>query len=388
MAKRSSDTTIASIEVKKDNNRKSRSKRTVKRTASSKAWDFPQMSLEEAIYVARAISDFNALRPMKADQLARVFGYSASSPSFQKRLRSANQYGIVSGLGVNAEVSLTQIGLDIVAPTSPDQRQSALLKAFSTVDLFRRVVEQYGGKRLPEYEFFVNTLVRDFEVPREGVDTFIKVYTENLEYLKAFSADDSGQRLLAAMTPQQVSVEGEPTFTTAVAESENVREFLDTCFILMPFGEWFDKYFKEIYAPATKDAGFEPLRADELFTTGAVMEQIWIQIRKSNVLLADLTGRNPNVYYELGLAHALRKPVVFVAASIDDVPFDVRHLRVVVYDIREPQWAERLRREITIYLKNTRTEPEKSIPQPYRDNPLEESTEEEPVRTRRRKLPS
>jgi hypothetical protein len=139
----------------------------------------------------------------------------------------------------------------------------------------------------------------------------------------------------------------------------------------MPFGEWYDRYFRDIYIPATKEAGFEPLRADGLFTAGAVMDQIWAQIRKAKVLLADLTGKNPNVFYELGLAHALGKPVVFVAGDIEDVPFDVRHLRVVVYDIREPSWAEKLRREITAYLKNTRTDPEKSIPQPFRESPVE-----------------
>jgi hypothetical protein len=156
----------------------------------------------------------------------------------------------------------------------------------------------------------------------------------------------------------------------------------------MPFGDWFDRYFKEIYVPATKDAGFEPLRADELFSAGAVMEQIWTQIRKAKILLADLTGKNPNVFYELGLAHALRKPVVFVAADIEDVPFDVRHLRVVVYDIREPNWSEKLRREITTYLSNTRTDPEKSIPQPYRERSsefLEEQTSTVAISAKKRK---
>ncbi|HVS80840.1 MAG TPA: hypothetical protein VHE60_03835 [Pyrinomonadaceae bacterium] len=103
-----------------------------------------------------------------------------------------------------------------------------------------------------------------------------------------------------------------------------------------------------------------------------MMEQVWAQIRKAKVLLADLTGKNPNVFYELGLAHAARKPVVFVAGDIEDVPFDVRHLRVVVFDVREPGWSDKLRRDITTYLKNTRSEPEKSIPQPYREFPLDD----------------
>jgi len=80
------------------------------------------------------------------------------------------------------------------------------------------------------------------------------------------------------------------------------------------------------------------------------MEQIWEQISKAKVLLADLTDKNPNVFYELGLSHAAVKPVVFTAARVEDVPFDLRHLRVIIYETREPEWAPKLRKHITEYL--------------------------------------
>lgn len=134
----------------------------------------------------------------------------------------------------------------------------------------------------------------------------------------------------------------------------------------MPFGEWFDRYYAEIYVPAIKEAGFEPVRADELFTTGSVVEQIWEQIEKAKLLLADLSGKNPNVFYELGLAHAAKRPVVFTAGRLDDVPFDLRHLRVIIYETREPDWAARLRKSVSDYLRNAAKEPGKSIPHPFR----------------------
>jgi hypothetical protein len=101
----------------------------------------------------------------------------------------------------------------------------------------------------------------------------------------------------------------------------------------------------------------EPVRADELFSTGSVMEQIWEQISKARVLRADLTDTNPNVFYELDLAHAARKPVVFTSANIEDVPFDLRHLRVIVYEFREPDWSIKLTKFITEYLRNTIKDP-------------------------------
>jgi hypothetical protein len=60
--------------------------------------------------------------------------------------------------------------------------------------------------------------------------------------------------------------------------------------------ERFDRYHQDICAPAIKEAGFEPIGADELFTTGSVLEQIREQITKAKVLLADLSGKNANVF--------------------------------------------------------------------------------------------
>ena len=193
----------------------------------------------------------------------------------------------------------------------------------------------------------------------------------NLGFLRAFTKDSDGQPIVASASSTTIS----DVSTDGVVRSESgagpkSREFLDTCFVLMPFGDWFDVYFSQIYALGCKDAGLEPIRADGLFTTGSVMEQIWEQIKRAKVLLAELSGKNPNVFYELGLAHALRKPVVFVTASLDDVPFDLRHLRVVVYDVRNPGWDLKLRQDITTYLKNARTEPDRSIPQPFRSHPI------------------
>lgn len=135
---------------------------------------------------------------------------------------------------------------------------------------------------------------------------------------------------------------------------------------MMPFGQWMDSYYREIYVPAIREAGLEAVRADELFSTGSVIEQIWEQISRAKILLADLTGKNANVFYELGLAHAANKPVVFTTGQLEDVPFDLRHLRVAVYDIRDPSWGEKLKSTLAIYLKAAKAEPTKSVPQPFR----------------------
>ncbi len=300
---------------------------------------------------------------MKADMLCRAVGFHKPSDwRFKDLLRSANMYGLVNGTGATATVSIEPIGQDVVAPGDPTQRQNALLRAFRSVEDFRKVDDHYGKKRIPEDEYFLNSLVREFSIPRDRANAFADVFRTNLSFLRTFNVqtetvvDSNSSRPLAHIDSTQ------PT----TAKENRVREFLDTCFVMMPFGGWFDRYYQEIYVPAIKEAGLEPIRADELFSTGSVMEQIWDQISNAKVLIADLTDKNPNVFYELGLSHAARKPVVFTAARVDDVPFDLRHLRVIVYEVREPEWAPKLRKSVTEYLRTTLKDPAKSIPHPFR----------------------
>lgn len=340
-------------------------------TAKGKPWKFPKNTLEDAIAIAKAIEEKNAGNPMPAQDVAVAVGFRQSSDwRFLDLVRSANQYGLATGTGAGASIHLAKIGQDVVAPSSPHQRSEALLTAFRNVKDFEAVEKFYGGKRIPEDEFFLNTLTREFSIPRDRVEHFAKVFVENLRYLRAFSATSASLETAPIGTEPTVvaigSTPAERVPSPVVLKEPRVREFLDTCFVMMPFGQWFDRYYQEIYVPAIKEAGFEPVRADELFTTGSVVEQIWEQIEKAKLLLADLTGKNPNVFYELGLSHAARKPVVFTAGELDDVPFDLRHLRVIIYDVREPEWAARLRKSVTDYLRNAAKEPGKSIPHPFR----------------------
>ena len=362
-------------------NPKPKGKRTAKaastkrlaRTRSAEAkgtpWTFPKHTLEDAIRVAKSIEDKNGGNPMRADMLARAVGFNQPIDwRFQDLLKAARMYGLVSGSGATATVGLEKIGQDIVAPSSPQQRREALRLAFHNVEDFKKADDFYRGKRIPEDEYFLNTLTRDFSIPRDRADKFAEVFSANLQFLRSFDVTTEAEPRPTIADVQAGGIQVEGTARTSRVQKEpRVRQFLDICFVMMPFGEWYDRYYQEIYVPAIRDAGFEPVRADELFSTGSVVEQIWEQIEKSKVLLAELTDKNANVFYELGLAHAARKPVVFTSGRVDDVPFDLRHLRVIVYDVREPQWADKLQRLITDYLRNAAKDPARSIPHPFRN---------------------
>jgi len=131
--------------------------------------------------------------------------------------------------------------------------------------------------------------------------------------------------------------------------------------VISPFGGWHDDYYTEIFCPAIKAAAMKPARADDLFRSSNIVHDIWHLVLTSRVLLADLTEKNPNVFYELGLAHAARKPVLLLTQNIEDVPFDLRALRVIEYEIEHPNWGEVLRKSIRQGLKEMLESPERSV---------------------------
>lgn len=106
-------------------------------------------------------------------------------------------------------------------------------------------------------------------------------------------------------------------------------------FVLMPFTlEWSDRVWRRHIKPSITRIPHEPalicLRADDL-AGHDVMVDVLENIIKSSVVVADTTGRNPNVFYELGLAHALGKRVILITQDVSDIPFDLQRFRHIVY---------------------------------------------------------
>lgn len=149
----------------------------------------------------------------------------------------------------------------------------------------------------------------------------------------------------------------------AKANKKKVKKASTTeiCFVIMPFGGWFDDYYDTVYRPAIVAAGLEPHRADDLYRPSTIINDIWAYTQKAKLILADLSGKNPNVFYELGLAHALAKPAILIAESIEDVPFDLRALRVLEYNKNAPRWGEVLAEKITKSIREVTSAPLQSV---------------------------
>lgn len=106
------------------------------------------------------------------------------------------------------------------------------------------------------------------------------------------------------------------------------------CFVVMPFNsDDLNDIYEYFLKPAIENnCGLKCVRGDDVFGSNIIMEDIRKSIENARLIVADLTDRNSNVFYEVGIAHALNKDVLLLSQSLNDIPFDLRHRRVLIYN--------------------------------------------------------
>lgn len=159
-------------------------------------------------------------------------------------------------------------------------------------------------------------------------------------------------------------------------------ESLGTCFVMMPFKDPFGVYYQSIFKPAIIKANLDPFRADDLFRPSVIVSDLWQMIQKAKILLAELTTKNANVFYELGLAHAIGKPIVLVSETMEDVPFDLQQLRVLLYDKDDPAWGQKLSDSITKAINETIANPIEAVPSIFRKTVPSQAPEQDATAAR------
>jgi hypothetical protein len=108
--------------------------------------------------------------------------------------------------------------------------------------------------------------------------------------------------------------------------------YISDIFVMMPFRVDMAPVY-EILRSTAANLGQTIRRADEFSSSSPIITDIWSAIWGAKIAVADCTGKNPNVFYELGMAHTIGRPVVLITQSKDDIPFDVRHIRYIEYQL-------------------------------------------------------
>ena len=125
-------------------------------------------------------------------------------------------------------------------------------------------------------------------------------------------------------------------------------------FVVMQFNPpEYEELFNEVIWPVCEKMQLEAFRASQTYYPGLVIADIQRQIRESRVVIAEITPVNPNVYYEVGFADAIGKPVILIAdgAKLEQLPFDVRAFRTLFYE-NTIGGKNRVEKTLTEFLKN------------------------------------
>jgi hypothetical protein len=121
-------------------------------------------------------------------------------------------------------------------------------------------------------------------------------------------------------------------------------------FVLMPFNDKMEKVYTNHIKKMAEELGLTIRRADDIFSPRPFMEKVWDGICGAQLILADCTQENPNVFYEIGLAHTVGKKVVLITRSENNIPSDLQHFDYISY-VYDPEGTEQLIERLRTYIK-------------------------------------
>jgi len=118
------------------------------------------------------------------------------------------------------------------------------------------------------------------------------------------------------------------------------------CFVMMSFDLELDRIYSDVIKPCVEEQNLVCRRADEIRSNRAIIHDIWKSICEARLIVVDLTSHNPNVFYELGMAHTVGRPTILLSQKdVRKFPFDVMHLRRIVYE-DTASGGQKLRKEL------------------------------------------
>lgn len=202
--------------------------------------------------------------------------------------------------------------------------------------------ESTGWKNLSNTEstYFGNDPIH-FNILIEVIGSQAIIYVDEVLVCKTEQAKLSLSQI-------SLNLEGEGNITIRSFEIQTERL---KAFVIMDFSEKFEYIYTEVIRPVCEELDIECFRADEYNYPGSIIKDILDSIRDSDIIIADITPDNANVYFEVGYAYALGKnPVLLMDKERDKLPFDVSSFRVIMYNntIKGAQYVKEI---LTKFLK-------------------------------------
>ena len=316
-----------------------------KKRVSKPIRKFPYYSIEESLKIAQSIKDCNAGNPWPVDQVASAFGVKKGGNNFYYLTAASRDYGFTVGTRDAKVVELTDLGRRFVYATSESEPYNAALLAFNSIELFKKVSDYYKSNEPKEEVYFKNTLKSNFGLDECFHDDFIRIYKENKSFLS---------KLSGKVTGHDSTVKTDGMLKKPIAKGNKI-------FVIMPFTEktpqypsgYFSEVLNQLIIPAAEEAGFVAETADRN-GSDIIHSTIIKAINGAEMIIADLTEHNPNVLFELGIAIALKKPVVIIKSEKTGQIFDIDNtIRVLSYS--QNLWKSTLESDIPALTSRIKT---------------------------------
>lgn len=325
---------------------------------------FPAVSFTEALFLAQAIQKHGAGQRTRRLTLFEALQRSPDSGPSRKLITSSVQYGLTTG-GYSAEwLDLTPAGKIASDPTSPTtaRLRASLSLAITEIAAFNAIYEKYKGSRLPTVEV-LRDAAREAGVGATFVAECVETFLANARELGlvrniggsehlitvAAAVEAVGEDAEEAPEDERDDVGGTPpapdpgiTKVTPRKTGSAANDLDDVCFVISPIGsadsierKHADLVLSSLIEPALVELGLRAVRADGISKPGLITGQVMDHVSRAALVIADLSFGNPNVYYELALRHATRKPAVQLIRTSDKLPFDVGQYRTVHIDMTD-----------------------------------------------------
>lgn len=326
---------------------------------------FPAVSFKEALFLAQAIQKHGAGQRTRRLTLFEALQRSPDSGPSRKLITSSVQYGLTTG-GYSAEwLDLTPTGKIASDPTSPASARlrASLSLAITEIPAFNAIYEKYKGSRLPTVEV-LRDAAREAGVDETLLAECVETFLANARELGLVRNIGGSEHLITVEAA--IEAVGEDAEEAPEDEGEDVRvpppaapapgltkvtprktggaanDLDDVCFVISPIGsadsverKHADLVLSSLIEPALVELGLRAVRADGISKPGLITGQVMDHVSRAALVIADLSFGNPNVYYELALRHATRKPAVQLIRTSDKLPFDVGQYRTVHIDMTD-----------------------------------------------------
>jgi predicted nucleotide-binding protein len=187
---------------------------------------FPKTTLQQALDIPHALMR-NGGNPLSAIDLATAIGKSPGSSTIRTLSAASSAYGLTGG-GLKSTTNMEALGQAITSPKSPAEKARSLVAAALNPPSFKAVYDYYKGKKVPERDFLVNTLVREFGVAAgRAAETFAEIFLANMEFVGLTRTTPGGEWLTNDPTAAQIAHEAPSGDNGGVGPEEDVSETPD-----------------------------------------------------------------------------------------------------------------------------------------------------------------